>query len=80
MTVPVMSRDEAAAAVKAAVAGPADLGPRPADRAGRSGQRGPAEDLVMTGPAVNPVSSVRVNPMDSASSGKMVNVMVRRFR
>jgi hypothetical protein len=32
----------------------------------------------MTGPAVNPVSSVCVSPMDPASTGKMVNVMVRR--
>ncbi len=32
-------------------AGPADLGPRPPDRAGRHGQRDPAEDLVLTGQA-----------------------------
>jgi hypothetical protein len=32
----------------------------------------------MTGPAVNPVSSVCVNPTDPASAGKIVDVMVRR--
>ena len=32
----------------------------------------------MTGPAVNPVSSVCVSPIDPASAGTMVNVMVRR--
>src|SRR6185312_12681145 len=31
-------------------AGPADVGPQPPDRTGRHGQRGPAEDLVVTGP------------------------------
>ena len=49
-------------------AGPADVGPQPPDRAGRHGQRGPAEDLVVTGPdggrPVNLISSVCVNPMD----------------
>ena len=30
--------------------------------------------------AVNPISSVCVNPMDPASAGKIVNVMVRQFR
>ena len=65
-------------------AGPADVGPQPPDRAGRHGQRGPAEDLVVTGPGggrpVNLISSVCVNPKDPLSAGKMVNVMVRRFR
>ena len=65
-------------------AGPADVGPQPPDRAGRHGQRGPAEDLVVTGPdggrPVNLISSVCVNPKDPLSAGKMVNVMVRRFR
>jgi len=32
----------------------------------------------MIGPAVNPVSPVCVYPMDPASAGKIVDVMVRR--
>src|SRR6185437_7982344 len=65
-------------------AGPADVGPQPPDRTGRHGQRGPAEDLVVTGPGggrpVNLISSVCVSPKDPLNAGKMVNVMVRRFR
>ncbi len=40
---------------------------------------GPA-GAVTGGRAVNPNSSVCVNPKDPSSAGKMVNVMVRRFR
>ena len=41
-------------------AGPADLGPQPPDRAGRHGQRGPAEDLVMTRTGREPKGPPRV--------------------
>ena len=45
----------------------------------RSGRR-PGRDGQEGGPPVNLISSVCVNPMDPQSAGKMVSVMVRRFR
>ena len=45
----------------------------------RSGRR-PGRDGQEGGPPVNLISSVCVNPMNPQSAGKMVNVMVRRFR
>jgi len=79
MTVPMLTRDQAGAAAKAAVAERDAIQANLLELDSSFGKQLLAGAVTGERP-VNPDSSVCVKPKDPWSASTMVNVMVRRFR